>query len=110
MAASAICLSGCAAEPHGAVCFTFDDYHGENWLKAAPLFKKYNAHATFFVLGEITQEKADVMKKLRDAGHTVGLHTVHHRDAVPFIHQQGADEYIAKEITPQLDAPAGNTG
>ena len=104
MAACACALTGCATEQRGAVCFTFDDYHGENWLKALPLFQKYDAHATFFIVGEITDEKAQVMKKLRDAGHTLGLHTLHHRDAIPFIHEQGEAKYIAEEIRPQLDA------
>lgn len=105
MAVCCICgLTGCVSSPRGAVCFTFDDYHGEEWLKAVPLFKKYNAHVTFFVAGEITDEKAKVMKQLRDAGHTVGLHSLHHSRAVPFIHEHGEAEYIAKEIKPQLDA------
>ena len=104
MAACACGLTGCVTEQRGAVCFTFDDFHGESWLKAVPLFKKYDAHATFFIVGEITPEKAEVMKKLRDAGHTVGLHTLHHRDAIPFIHEQGEVAYIEAEIRPQLDA------
>ena len=97
-------LTSCVAQRQGTVCFTFDDYHGENWLSAAPLFRKYGAHATFFVVGEITPEKAEVMKKLRSAGHTVGLHTMHHRDAIPFIHERGEAEYIEQEVKPQLDA------
>ena len=104
-----VCLCGtaaAAAEPRGAVCFTFDDYHGENWLKALPVFRKYNAHATFFVVGEITPEKAEVMKKLQAAGHTVGLHSRHHRDALPFIHDRSEEEYLRTEIKPQLDACA----
>ena len=104
MAACACGLTGCVTEQRGAVCFTFDDYHGESWLKAAPLFKKYDAHATFFIVGEITPEKAEVMKQLKAAGHTVGLHTLHHRDAIPFIHEQGEVAYFEAEIRPQLDA------
>ena len=42
MAACAMGLTGCVTEQRGAVCFTFDDYHGESWLKADPLFKKYD--------------------------------------------------------------------
>ena len=103
--AACICfLTGCVSEQRGAVCFTFDDYHGPNWLKAVPLFQKYDAHATFFVVGEITPPKAEVMKKLKSAGHTVGLHSLHHRDAVPFIHRHGEARYIEEEIRPQLEA------
>ena len=100
----ACALTGCVSKPRGAVCFTFDDYHAENWLKADPLFKKYGAHVTFFVFGEITGEKAEVMKKLRNAGHTVGLHSLHHNSAVPFIHEKSESKYIEEEIKPQLDA------
>ena len=103
MASCECSLTGSASEQRGAVCFTFDDYHGENWLKTVPLFKKFNAHATFFISGEIASEKAEVLKKLQDAGHTIGLHTLHHRDALPFIHEQGQEKYLAEEIVPQLE-------
>ena len=104
LGACACFLTGCVSEQRGAVCFTFDDYHGKNWLKAVPLFRKYDARATFFVVGKITPEKAEVMKKLKSAGHTVGLHSLHHRDAIPFIHKHGETRYIKEEIDPQLEA------
>ena len=96
--------AGAGGRPRGAVCFTFDDYHGGNWLNALPLFRKYNAHVTFFIGGEITPEKAEVMKQLQAAGHTIGLHTLHHRCAPPFIREHGETRYIEEEITPQLNA------
>ena len=88
----------------GCVCFTFDDFHGEAWLQASPLFLEHSGHATFFVVGEITPEKATVMKQLQEAGHTIGLHTLHHRDAIPFIHESGTELYLEEEIRPQLEA------
>ena len=104
MAAASVCaLTGCISPQRGAVCFTFDDYHGENWVKAAPLFKKYGAHVTFFVVGEITEKKAEAMKTLQKAGHTIGLHSLHHSRAVSFIHAKGKNRYIDEEIKPQLD-------
>ncbi len=93
-----------AAPGGGAVCFTFDDYHGENWLAADALFKKYNAHATFMISGEITDAKAAVMKQLQQRGHSIGLHTVHHRDATTFIQKYGEEWYFENEVAPQLDA------
>ena len=84
----------------GAVCFTFDDYHGENWLKALPLLKKYDAHVTFFIVGEITPEKLSVMKQLRAAGHSVGLHSLLHGDANG---PDGVEAYFEKQVKPQLD-------
>ena len=91
-----------AAPGRGAVCFTFDDYHGKNWLKADAIFKKYDAHATFFVVKELTPEKIEVMKKLQSAGHSIGLHTVHHRSATHFMKSRGEKWYIVHEVLPQL--------
>lgn len=101
-------LAGCtslSSRPmaRGAVCFTFDDYSGANWLKADKIFKKYNAHVTFFVSGAITPEKAAVMKQLQDAGHSVGLHSIRHRNAVPLPANWTVALYFEKEIAPQLE-------
>ena len=101
---TAITLAADPAERLGAVCFTFDDYHGNNWLKADALFKKYNAHATFLIAREITAEKAQVMKKLQAAGHTVGLHTATHRNADPLPKNRDMEKYIADQVLPQLEA------
>jgi peptidoglycan/xylan/chitin deacetylase (PgdA/CDA1 family) len=87
----------------GVVCFTFDDYHGENWLKADSLFRKYDAHVTFFIMGDISPERAEVMKKLKASGHTIGLHSVHHSHVVNFIRENGERRYLEEEIRPQLD-------
>ena len=97
-----------AAPKRGAVCFTFDDYHGKNWLKADAIFKKYNAHATFFVVKELTPEKIEVMKKLQAAGHSLGLHTMHHRDATFFTQSKGEKWYLDHEILPQLEVCKAN--
>ncbi len=40
---------------------------------AMPLFEKYGAYATFFVSGAIDPEAVRVMKRLYEAGHSVGL-------------------------------------
>jgi len=94
-------LSG--AERRGTVCFTFDDYGGENWVKANAIFKRYDARATFLVSGDITGEKARVMKELQTFGHTVGLHTIHHRNAIPVPADGGMQKYFDAEIAPQLE-------
>lgn len=86
----------------GCVCFTFDDFHGDAWLQASPLFLKHDGHASFFIVGEITPEKADVMRRLQAVGHTVGLHTLHHRDAI-CIHEVGQERFLEEEIFPQLN-------
>ena len=88
---------------NGAVCFTFDDAAYDQWIEVLPLWAKYNAHATFFAAGEINQLAVDAMKQLQSAGHTVGLHSLHHADAVPFFAGKGGEMYIQQEIMPQLE-------
>ncbi len=93
---------------NGAVALTFDDSWGENWVKAIPLFEKYNARATFFFTGAITPQYIKAMKTLQRHGHSVGLHSLHHKNALPAIAESGAGAYIAAEITPQLEVCRAN--
>ena len=66
---------------HGMVCLTFDDGRYTEWLAQLSLFAEYDAHATFFYNGIPDKAALDSMKQLRSAGHAVGIHTVHHKDA-----------------------------
>ena len=84
----------------GVVCFTFDDGAYQTWLPQMELFERYGARGTFFYSKEITPEAAESMKILRGYGHSVGLHTLNHRDAVDVDMQSYFDEQIA----PQLEA------
>lgn len=86
---------------HGIVCFTFDDSHYHNWLKAMPLFEQYHAEATFFFSGNVDPEMADAMKKLQKNGHSIGLHTLTHADAPEYCMDNGIDAYLHHEILPQ---------
>ena len=92
----------------GAVCFTFDDSHGASWVKADAAFKKYQAHATFFFHGEITPERVEAMKTLQQAGHSIGLHALTHRNAIPLQPGYSPAEYFEKEVKPQLDVCTAN--
>ena len=99
---SALLLSGCAGKS-GVVCFTFDDFDPDGWIKADQIFRKYNAHGTFFFSGKIDQQRLDVMKKLQDSGHSIGLHTVRHRDAFPLAEGDSIEKYFEREVLPQLE-------
>ena len=88
----------------GVVCFTFDDYGGKNWVASDAIFKKYDAHATFLISGSITSEKAAIMKTLQSAGHSVGLHTLNHRNASPLPNGWTMEKYIKSQVMPQLEA------
>ena len=43
------------------------------------------------------------MKKLQSAGHSIGLHSLHHRNAVPLPAKWSRKEYFEKEVKPQLE-------
>ena len=86
----------------GAVCFTFDDSRYTDWLAQRDLFKKYNAHATFFYSGELTGSHVDSMRLLQADGHTVGLHSIYHLNC-DMTDDEGLEEYIRKGVLPQLE-------
>ena len=61
------------------VYLTFDDGPSKNTEKILDTLKKYNAKATFFVIGDnLTEEKISYMKRAMEEGHMIGLHTYSH--------------------------------
>lgn len=88
------------------VLLTFDDTHVAEWAKVIPLFKKYNAHATFFVtmFDQLTPAQIEDLKKLSEAGHSIGCHGLRHRKAAEHTKAHGLDDYLAQDITPALDS------
>ena len=91
-------------ERKGVLVLSFDDRNFNDWVKALPLFEKYGAHATFFVSGPIDGEAVRVMKRLSEAGHSVGLHGLRHANADEAIAKKGADRYYKDDIEPQREA------
>ena len=63
------------------VALTFDDGpHSRNTDDIVNIFSKYNAHATFFMLGSNVVKYPDVVKRVYDAGHEIGIHTWNHKE------------------------------
>ena len=90
------------ANGKGALVLSFDDRNLADWERAIPLFDKYGAHATFFFVGPVDTSAAPVLKKLRDHGHSIGLHGLKHLNADAAFAAKGAETYFAEEIEPQL--------
>lgn len=58
------------------VCYlTFDDGPSDNTLKILKILDKYDAKATFFVIGTA---KLEYLPKIEKAGHAIGLHSNTH--------------------------------
>lgn len=59
------------------VCYlTFDDGPSDNTLEILKILKKYDAKATFFVIG--SNSKLEYLPKIVKAGHAIGLHSNTH--------------------------------
>lgn len=62
-----------------AIALTFDDGpHKDNTPKILSLLKKYNAHATFFVVGNRVADGADLLKQELEIGCEIGNHSWDH--------------------------------
>jgi cellulose synthase/poly-beta-1,6-N-acetylglucosamine synthase-like glycosyltransferase/peptidoglycan/xylan/chitin deacetylase (PgdA/CDA1 family) len=60
---------------------TFDDGPDPVWTpKVLDVLKKHKAHAVFFVTGTMTSRHPDLVRRMVEEGHEVGLHTFNHPD------------------------------
>ena len=99
-------VSSCALKAkdwprHGVVSLSFDDASFDQWEAALPLFAKYDARTTFFVIGT---NRIDFMKKALAAGHEIGMHGLNHRDAPTTGSERDEDWFWKVDIAPQLAA------
>lgn len=63
------------------VALTFDDGPNPPYtVEILKLLEKYQAKATFFVIGSIMGPHAKLVKEIADAGHEIGNHTWTHGD------------------------------
>ena len=90
-------------EKTGLLVLSFDDRNFDDWLNAIPIFEKYGAHATFFVSGPIDDKASRTMKRLSEAGHSVGLHGLRHAKADNTVAANGAEHYFKEEIEQQME-------
>ncbi|MDO7786577.1 polysaccharide deacetylase family protein [Desulforamulus aquiferis] len=89
------------------VALTFDDGPTKNVNQVLQLLDKYDAKATFFLIGEEIEQYPEGAKKIVEAGHQIGNHTFSHNRMV-----FKTPSYIKKEIekTDQLIRRAGYNG
>ncbi|SMC25926.1 Peptidoglycan/xylan/chitin deacetylase, PgdA/CDA1 family [Clostridium acidisoli DSM 12555] len=76
--------STCYAEPSSQdsnekiVYLTFDDGPSVITNSLLDTLKKCNVKATFFIVGKEVDGREDVLKRIYDEGHSIGLHTYSH--------------------------------
>ncbi|MGW4976415.1 glycosyltransferase [Streptomyces mirabilis] len=67
--------------PVHRLVLTFDDGPDPTWTpKVLDVLKKHHAHAVFFVTGTMTSRYPELVKRMVEEGHEVGLHTFNHPD------------------------------
>ncbi|MFC9425282.1 bifunctional polysaccharide deacetylase/glycosyltransferase family 2 protein [Streptomyces sp. NPDC056987] len=67
--------------PDRQLVLTFDDGPDPEWTpKVLDELRKYNAHGVFFITGTMASRHPDLVKRMVDEGHEIGLHTFNHPD------------------------------
>lgn len=63
-----------------AIALTFDDGPGPRTMELLAQLEKYNAHATFFMLGQKVSSYPDAIRKMQEIGCELGNHSYDHPD------------------------------
>lgn len=67
--------------PDGELVLTFDDGPDPMWTpKVLDVLKKHDARAVFFITGTMASRYPDLVQRMVDEGHEIGLHTFNHPD------------------------------
>ncbi|GAA2421427.1 glycosyltransferase [Streptomyces coeruleofuscus] len=67
--------------PDRRLVLTFDDGPDPVWTpKVLDVLRKHDAHAVFFVTGTMASRYPDLVRRMVEEGHEVGLHTFNHPD------------------------------
>ena len=90
------------AKPKRLIALTFDDGPHVYMPKLLSVLEKYNAKATFFLVGKnITEETAQMVKDAYDAGHEIGNHSFSHERMLSMSADQVREEYskVQEQVT-----------
>ncbi|MBT2491206.1 glycosyltransferase [Streptomyces sp. ISL-96] len=92
--------------PDDKIVITFDDGPDPVWTpKVLDQLKKYDAHGVFFVTGAMTSRHPELVERMVEEGHEVGLHTFNHPDL-----SLQAQSRLDRELSQNQMALAGAAG
>ncbi|MEV7287971.1 glycosyltransferase [Streptomyces sp. NPDC093252] len=67
--------------PDHELVLTFDDGPDPVWTpRVLDVLKKHDAHAVFFITGTMASRHPELVQRIVDEGHEIGLHTFNHPD------------------------------
>lgn len=88
------------------IALTFDDGpNAEFTIKVLEKLNKYNIPACFFIIGDNANKYPEIIKEINNTGHTLGNHSLHHKNRFPIestekiIEEIKTTNTIIKEIT-----------
>lgn len=64
------------------IYLTFDDGPSEFTMELLDLLKEYDIKASFFMVASFAAEYPEVVKRVQEEGHLIGLHSLEHRNAM----------------------------
>lgn len=65
------------------LALTFDDGPDENYTtQLLNLLKKYNIKASFFCVATFAEKNREIINRMKEEGHTIGLHSFEHKNAL----------------------------
>lgn len=74
----------CNRSKKGCVALTFDDGVDEVLTpRLLELLDRYNAKATFFIIGEKARKYPHIVELIHRQGHSIGNHSMYHRGSFP---------------------------
>ena len=113
--AAPIPISSPSAEHGDVIHLTFDDGPSTAYTpKVLDVLARYDAKATFFVLGSLTERHPDLARRITDEGHTLANHTWNHEDlsGLPQASFDGivsrTQAILGEHATPCLRPPYGS--
>lgn len=71
------------------IYLTFDDGPGGKvTTDVLDILKAQDVHATFFVIGEQVKNQEDILRRMKDEGHAIGLHSMTHKKGYLYSSEQ----------------------
>jgi peptidoglycan/xylan/chitin deacetylase (PgdA/CDA1 family) len=91
-------------EKRSGIVVSFDDTEIDDWYAMRDIYKRYDAHATFFVTKypEWTDDGRAKLHTLFAEGHSIEAHSMTHPFICPYVAAYGLDAYITNEVMPSM--------
>jgi hypothetical protein len=88
----------------GILSLSFDDRNLKEWVAYLDTFDKYGAKVTFFLSGAFNAEDLKMIRKIKERGHAIGIHGLHHKEYnSKDMSLEASKKYFKEEFQPQID-------